>query len=213
MRDTDALKDFLQSDESMLLITNEVGERKTPLLTKAITLSNPDHMVFRLKGRPNTQPAALANLLSKHWAVQFDANQTSISEKLSAAINCLNTHKQSCLLLVEQAHLLPMAVLNTLCHLSHAQTNKPAVVRIILAGYPEFISKINAFHFKNFASPRVIYIKNNAIAPITPQRLLPIIAITLCLTGFLWWKIQGSVVLFHVHSSTPNAHHKRIHTA
>ncbi len=211
MRDTDELKNFLQSTDPMLLILGTTGGRKIPLLTQAISFSSPNQMVLRLKGRSNLQPSVLTELLSKHWAVQFDGITTgNLNDALNRIIDCLRARKETCLLLVEQAHLLPTSILDALCHLSQQQANKSVTIRIILAGYQELISKINMLSLKKFEKPREIYLRNNTHKKKFQKKIMAPIMLALCLSGFLWWKTQGSRVLFH---ATPNtiANHSRIH--
>ncbi len=223
MQDAIALKQFLQSVNPLLLILGTIGSRKTDLLSKAIDYSDPNHMVLRLKGRSNLPPSILMTVFSKHWALKTVGDEAiGINEKLNCIIKCLEEQQQHCLLLVEQAHLLPMTILNALCHLNHIQENKSIAIRIILVGYPELASKISALTSKNAGELNVIYLNKMPTQSI-PQKREPfwqtrsvktVAVLVLCMSGFLWWKMQESRVLFHDSDSIPmHAHHKRTHTA
>ena len=211
MQDAVELKSFLHSPKPMLLIIGKTGGHKTPLLSKAIAFSDPNHMVLRLKGRSNLAPSILTTLFSKHWAIQATQSSDEESHKtLDHALNCLYAQNQTCLLLVEQAHLLPISILTALCHLSHQQENKSICVRMILVGYPEVISKINALYLEKFSRPPVIYLT----APMNATkkwdrywqtRQIKIIStLVLCMSGFLWWKTQENRVLLHAHQVIQN---------
>lgn len=211
MQDAVELKSFLHSPKPMLLIIGKTGGHKTPLLPKAISFSDPNHMVLRLKGRPNLQPAILTTLLSKHWAIQATKSIDDEShETLDHMLNCLYAQNQTCLLLVEQAHLLPVSILTALCHLSQQQENKTVRIRMILVGYPELISKIHALYSKKFSHPHIIYLSTlkNSHKKWDRYRQTPqikiIAAFLLIMSGFLWWKTEENRVLLHAHLSIQN---------
>ena len=211
MQDAFELKNFLHSPKPTLLIIGKTRSHKTHLLSKAISFSDPNHMVLRLKGRSNLQPSTLTTLFSKHWAIQSsETDELESHAQLDHALNCLYLQNQTCLLLVEQAHLLPISVLTALCHLSHQQENKSICVRIILVGCPELVSKINALYPKKFPLPNAIYLAEITNTPKKRKRYWQtqgaktMMALTLCMSGFLWWKMQENSVLLHAHQSAKN---------
>lgn len=212
MQDATSLKTFFHSEKPLLLIVGKRGSDKTKLLSQAITYCDPAHMMLRLKGQMQLRPIALTELFRKHWAVTV-TDHNKLNESLEEIISCLNAKRQTCLLLIDNAHLLSIAMLAALCHLSHQQEKKRIAIRIILAGQAELISKTNALYLKKFTRPPMIRLPDPA--PVIslprfsllsfPKKFFHVIAKThpikimtvagLIFTGFFGWKMQNSTLI------------------
>jgi len=200
------LTDFLTSEKPMLLILGNRGSDKTKLLSDAVSHCDPSTMILRLKGRMRLHPTVLPELFRKHWAVATNENDR-LNESLNSIIQCLHTQQQTCLLLIDNAHLLSIAVLAALCHLAHQQENKRVVIRMVLAGNAELVSKINALYLKKFTRPPTIRLpdpipqnhmrrfsfaspKQFFSVAIQAHSIKIISAATLILVGFFFWKME-----------------------
>ncbi len=187
----------------MLLVSCNNRAEKSLFLSNLISHCDPQKIFFRLKGRPNFHPALLPELFTKHWAIQ---NNTGNRKKSQASfdhiLTCLKTHGQHCLLIIEQAHLLPLPVLEILCRLAHHQTENGTHIQIVLLGYPEIMSKINGLYLEKHSAPEMLRltpikkIKTNTYpsAPIAIQRNFSAVLFILFASGFLWWKTQATGV-------------------
>ena len=145
MQDATELKQFFRYQKAMLLMVGNNRSKQSGLLAKAISYSDPNHIVFRLKGKSTLTPTKLTDIISKHWAVRYsNTSACSWDKKFDYILDCLSTHNQTCLILIQQAHLLSADTLKALCYLSGQQTNDTARIRIVLSGYPELVSAVNA---------------------------------------------------------------------
>ncbi|GEM_PF-4962460 len=203
MQDAAQLKQFLQSSQPMLLVSCNNRAEKSLFLSNLISHCDPQKIFFRLKGRPNFHPALLPELFSNHWAIQYNGfNRKKTRKSLDDIVACLKTHGQHCLLIVEQAHLLPSPVLSILCQLAHHQEKNGTHIQIVLLGYPEIISIINELYLEKFNIPEMLQlspskkIKSESYfsAPIAIQRNFSAVLFILFASGFLWWKTQASGV-------------------
>lgn len=203
MQDAAQLKQFLQSNQPMLLVSCNNRAEKSLFLSNLISHCDPQKIFFRLKGRPNFHPALLPELFSKHWAIQYNAvNRKKARTSLDDILACLKTHRQHCLLIVEQAHLLPSPVLGILCQLAHYQEKNGTHIQIVLLGYPEIMSTINGLYLEKFNMPAMLQLssikkikpESYFSAPIAIQRNFSAVLFILFTSGFLWWKTQASGV-------------------
>ncbi len=164
MQEAIQLKHFFQSKKPMLLLLGKHGAQRTEILSQAITFTTPDQMVLRLKGKTTCKPDNLTSIFKKHWAVNIKPSDNRLNTQLDEILECLTRQKQSCVLLIDHANLLPISVLAALCHLSHKQENQFIAIRIILAGHESLASKINALYLKKFAFPPVINLSSQTLA-------------------------------------------------
>lgn len=210
MQDATELKQFFQHQKAMLLMAGKSRVRQSALLAKVISLSDPNHIVFRLKGKSTLTPADLGDILSKHWAVRYsDTSTCSWEKKLNYILECLTTHNQTCLLFVAQSHLLPIDTLNALHYLAAQQENHPARIRIILSGYPELISAINACVKTTSQNIHIIDMNANQRTETMPRQfwqahgVKSMAILALCVSGLLWWKMHTVESYFHAKLSPP----------
>ena len=220
MQEALELKKFFDTKKPMLLLLGEKNNSRANVLEKAATFTTPDQMVLRLKGKPTCQPKTLAELVHKHWAVNIDIdNDSRLNTQFNEIIECLTSQKQSCVLLIDHAHQLPISVLAALCHISHQQENKFIAIRIVLAGQASLGSKINALYLKKFAFPPVI-----TIPEITPpkkrkpanqrrffqnHKIKIIAGVGLVFSSVTLWQIeQHTPSLYNTHYTTQHKVHK-----
>lgn len=215
MQEASRLKQFFQSNKPMLLTLGNHNSSKSNLLSLTTSLVSPDQMILRIKGKSTLTPSHLVELFQKHWAVDIVKKSSQpLNAQFDDILDCLRQHHQSCLLIIDQAHLLPIAVLASLCHLGHQQENQPIAIRVILAGHPELSSKVNALYLKKFAQPPVIMLKDPEInqsrqtknrAPSRLQagwqrhRVKSVALVSLFACGFFWWKLQSTNLLYPHH--------------
>lgn len=213
MQDAAQLKQFLQCNQPMLLVSCNNRAEKSLFLSNLISHCDPQKIFFRLKGRLNLHPTLLTELFSKHWAVNSHAaNRKKTGISFDHIFASLKTHGQHCLLIVERAHLLPISILEMLCRLADHQTINGTHIQIILLGHPEIIPTINKLYLGNINIPAILQLSSaKKIKPplyfptsIAAQRSFPITLFILFASGFLWWKTQASgVSSFSIEKSIP----------
>ena len=162
MQEALQLKAFFQSKIPMLLLLGKHNAQRGALLTQATTFPTPDQMVLRLKGKTTYEPSTLAALFQNHWAIHIKLSDNRLDAQFDEILACLTAQKQSCVLLIDHANLLPIPVLAALCHLCYKQENQFIAIRIILAGQESLTPKIDALYLKKFAFPPVITLPNMA---------------------------------------------------
>lgn len=171
MQEAVKINDFFKSKKPLLLVLGNESSDRSELLAAARDLATTDQMILRIKGKSSFEPSALIHSLKKHWAIKIRKSDKPLNEKLNDAIACLEAQQQSCILLIDQAHLLPISMLAALCHLSHQQEGHTISIRIILAGVDSLATKIQALYLKNFAPPPII--KLNPKQQTTPKKQNP----------------------------------------
>lgn len=215
MQDATELKRFFQHQKAMLLIAGKDRVKQSTLLTKIISLSDPNHIVFRLKGKSTLTPSDLSDLISKHWAVRHsDTSTCSWEKKFDYLLDCLATHHQTCVLFIEQSHLLSINTLNALHYLALQQENHPVRIRIILSGYPELISAIHTCTEITSKNIDIIDISANQHAEKISWQfwqahgVKSMAILALCVSGLLWWKMHTVESYFHATLSSPAHPHE-----
>lgn len=207
------LQDYLESQRPLLLLVHAIRSHRKHWLAKTKTLLNPDEIIFRIRGKPNLTSDALDTLLSQHWAVRYNNSDAKTwAERLNFVLHCLTEHNQRCVLIIEQAHLLSPTFLQVLCYLSYQQENKSPHIRIIMAGHPDLIQTIDALYLKQFKRPVIIHASDIVLTENEPHfsqvrgalskfwnmhSIKTLAVLALCISGFLWFKMQNAELLFH----------------
>ena len=138
----DTITRYLRSADPLLLVLGEKGSGKTHLLTQTVTQTRVSRHLIRLQGSASIQPIQLAKVLSKHWAAKIHDKHARLESQLHEIILGLAKHEQECVLLIDDAHLLPFSVLAAISHLAMMQDNMRVHLHIILSGRPSLQRKI-----------------------------------------------------------------------
>ena len=135
----ESLRRFLQSNTPLLLVIGEGSSSKSQLLSQLVADVQVDQRVIRLQGERHLQPAQLTTLLSRHWGLNIDLSNASYRHQLDAVITDLTHKQQSCVLIVDDAHRLPISTLAALSHLTIKQDNGTVYLHVLLLGKPELL--------------------------------------------------------------------------
>lgn len=173
---------FLRSQDPLLLVVGDKGAGKTDLLTKIVQQFRISRHVIRLQGTSNIHPLQLAKMLTDHWAAKIHDRNARIEDQLHDIITGLNKHEQSCLLVIDDAHLLPFSVLAAISHLGVIQECMPVRLHMILSGHFPLINKMQNLQTKDIPfidleEPQAA--DTIAVDPIAPPQSTPAPAIAL----------------------------------
>ncbi len=115
-----------------------------------------DRRVIRLQGEHHLQPAQLTTLLSHHWDLNINLSDTSYRHQLDEVITDLTDKHQACVLIVEDAHCLPISTLAALSHLTIKQDDSTVYLHVLLLGKSELLNKVSSLQTKT-----IPYIQTN----------------------------------------------------
>jgi len=138
-----SLQQFLTSSNPLLMVSGEVGSGKTILLDQFVSQIRITKQVLRIRGQAKFQPANLIRLLSKHWATKGFRKTAKLETQLQQMLDGLSHHDQHCILVVDDAHLLPFSVLAALSHLAVIQSEN-VHLHVVLSGRRGLISKMQS---------------------------------------------------------------------
>ena len=143
-----AIKRFLYSSQSLMLIVGEKDSGKTNLLSDIVSQMRASRRVIRLQGTPNLRPLQFFNTLSKHWSIQNVDKHQRIENQLDKMLDGLMKHHETCLLIIDDAHLLSLSMLAAISYLAMQQDSKCISLHILLTGRPVLSEKINSLQTK-----------------------------------------------------------------
>lgn len=138
------VKRFLNSQHALLLIIGEIASGKTTLLSEVVMQIRDARNIIRLQGTPKSTPSQLISTLSKHWEVESLDQDQRMETQLDDLLNSLTNQNQSCILVIDDAHLLPLSALAAISYLVSQQDKKRARLHIILSGLPTLSEKISS---------------------------------------------------------------------
>jgi hypothetical protein len=138
------IKRFLQSNQALMLIVGEKGSGKTRLLLDVVLQMRETRPIIRLQGNPKLSPSQLTQVLAKHWRIHHIDKKKRVENQLSDMLEGLIKNNQSCILSIDDAHLLSLPMLAALSHLvTQQQGKKTAHLHLLLSGRPVLAEKIN----------------------------------------------------------------------
>ncbi len=142
------VKRFLESQNPLMLIVGEKGSGKTNLLSDIVLQMRVSRHIIRLQGQQGLHPSQLAKVLSKHWAVKNTDKDLRIESQITQMLDGLAEHKQSCVLVIDDAHLLSLSMLAALSHIATQQDGKPVCLHLLLSGRPILAEKMSNLQTK-----------------------------------------------------------------
>ena len=149
LQQLNVIKRFLQSERPLMLIVGEKDSGKTKLLTDITLQMRISRHVIRLQATPNLNPSQLVAAVSKHWEIRHANQHERVENQLDEMLDGLIEHKQACILIIDDAHLLSLSVLAALSHLVTQQDGKHVYLHILLTGRPMLAEKINSLQTKD----------------------------------------------------------------
>lgn len=131
----DLLPQFLRYCNSLVIIDGQQGVGKTSLVNLFISENDGDANVVFIDADACSSSIELLNLLHQHFAAPYDPESTiDISEQIEAQLNYLKLNKAPRMLIIDNAHLLPLDVRQACLQITQQQTSLETCLPIILIG-------------------------------------------------------------------------------
>lgn len=127
------LQQFCLGPRPLLLIEGEFGIGKSMLLAQFLTQLSADVTAYQLKGRASITPSQLIAELAQGFQLPLTLSQPTLQEQMAAEIATLQRLQKTCLLVIDDADLLPAETLVTLITLAAAQDQTRINLYILLA--------------------------------------------------------------------------------
>jgi len=141
------IQHLIQHSEQLLLILAEQGSGKSTLLHQVQTQAGEDWKIFKVSGHPNISEERALKSLLETFNVRSDGKTTAtLHDTLRSHIAATRYSKQLPVLLVDDAHMLPLETLHLLLDLvmsGEAQTR----LRVMLFCEPQITSVLAAPEF------------------------------------------------------------------
>ena len=164
---------FLQDSEQLLLILGEHGTGKSSLLKHFGELGRMPANTIELKGKANLQPFKLTKAICKQWHLKIKAGPAFSQQQLDDILVGMKKYHQAGLIIIDAAHLLPIATLAALMHICLNQQSHQIVLRIMLIGEPSLADTLSNLHHPNIVIPKI------ELGPLTKSETLAFVEHTL----------------------------------
>ncbi|MCV6638941.1 AAA family ATPase [Candidatus Albibeggiatoa sp. nov. NOAA] len=134
------IKHLIQNSEQLLLVLADMGSGKTSLLKQLHTQANENWWIYQIDSTPALSSEVLLSNLLAEFKVGHEGKPSTVAlENLRTHIAATRYKSQLPILLVDDAHLLPLATLKLLVELAmqgEAQTR----IRVVLFCEPQITS-------------------------------------------------------------------------
>ena len=137
----DFLKTINDTEIPLTLVTGVLGSGKTLLLTQFMAQTSEHISTFHVEGHPSVTISKLAAILNK---APDGSVQGLVQGQLPVLRNALVANPSGTLLLVDDAHRLPLDTLAGLMQIANEQFQQQYRVHIVLFGEPTLQKRIES---------------------------------------------------------------------
>jgi general secretion pathway protein A len=152
------LIDSLQKHQGMGALLGDAGLGKTLLLHVYLTLAQ--QRQYKTVYVASTDLTFRTLLQVLYQALQLDFATATLDRFVTAC------QQRSVILGIDDAHLMPTLTLKKLCTLAEYAASAGAILHLVLAGHPEFDSKLNALTLRHLTPDSVV---RYTLLPLTPK--------------------------------------------
>ena len=124
-----------------MLVIGPEGIGKNNLSTQLTLLLNNEYHLIQAKGHHEAKSAELAQWLARETSITLDTQMNSQQDLLSSVLMQLKERQKKYLLIIENAHELPLATLAALSHLTTLQENSHIIMPVFLLGDETLIQR------------------------------------------------------------------------
>lgn len=129
----DTLQDFCHSKNVLLAIIGVTGSGKSTLLKQFITQLGNSAQIHQVEGQSDFDQSMLVETLASGFKLSIP-DEESAEEQLDGQLVELQQSKKTCLLIIDNAHLLPSETLQAICDLIAQQSSNQMRLHVLLAG-------------------------------------------------------------------------------
>ncbi len=135
------------SDKSFLLLTGGVGTGKTTLIQTLVTLL---HKPVRLCliSNPTMDKDEFFYYLASQLKLPYDGNKAKLMVYLSKLLELCHKKKEKVLIILDEAHVIPVDLLEEIRLLSNQTGKYRNVLSVFLVGQPEMLKRLGTERLK-----------------------------------------------------------------
>jgi len=141
MKHLDRLKQFLRSNDPLLLVVGNGGRGKTTLLRQASEQTPSALPIVYVPGRSTMRIAGLMSQLSGVWELPLESSRLSADKQIDLLLHHLMQRQQKGVLIIDDAHLLPYSLLSVLVRVVLEQSDD-CYLQCVLSGRLSFVDKV-----------------------------------------------------------------------
>lgn len=131
----DLLQYLCNYNNLLLVVTGVAGSGKTTLMQQLVEQLNETAQVCQVHADANFDTSRLLELLAENFSLPWDP-EAPLDEQFDAQIGQVQNHERSCVLTIDNAHLLPEKTLEALLYFVRQQSDAQMRLHIILFGEP-----------------------------------------------------------------------------
>lgn len=145
---------LLQAKAALVLIIGPEGIGKNNLSTQLSLALNKEFFLIQAQGHDRAKSSDLARWLSDQLKITLPDQAMAQQELLQFILIELKRQKKKYLLIIENAHDLPLATLAALAHLNSLQENSEPIMPILLLGDETLIQRAQLL--QNTLIPKIV---------------------------------------------------------
>ena len=155
----------LTATNGIVVITGEIGSGKTTLLSDIVERNESGHVLGRLNGAIGLGNDVPSWVLYAFGIDTGTVSATTSMSQLTEFMRQVQSRGRKAVLFVDEAQLLPEAVIEELRLLADIQIGPTPVLQLVMLGQPELANKLNRPNLLQFRQRIVSHYHLKAFAP------------------------------------------------
>lgn len=144
----EALIYAISHDEGIVKVTGEVGSGKT-MLCRVLIERMPESVKLIYLGNPSLSRDEILHVLAADFGVEAHSDRTTIVLRaLQEKLIELYARDQRVVVLIDEAHAMPLETLEEIRLLSNLESNRQKLLQIVLFGQPELNEHLSLPHMR-----------------------------------------------------------------
>jgi general secretion pathway protein A len=139
----------IETAKGLLVITGEVGTGKTTALRSHLESEGPD-MLSAYIFNPLLSNDEFYDTLASEFRLKPQATKSAMLRSIGSLLLSRHLKKLRTVLIIDEAHLLPLPLLEEIRLLSNFETSKDKLLQIILCGQPELSHVLDLPEMRQF---------------------------------------------------------------
>lgn len=145
---------LLEKKNALMLIIGPAGIGKNNLSTQLANALNREFILIQAQAHEKAKSSDLARWLANQVQIELPSLTNSQQELLNFILTELKQHQKKYLLILENAHDLPLATLAALAHLTTLQESSPPIMPVLLLGDETLIQRAQLL--QNTLIPKIV---------------------------------------------------------